>query len=89
MGEKELRGVSVHIELIVGGNNFESVVNDVLAEDGGSSFFVGIAEPTESGVDTWHRAARCRGLGLFTVLVFQNQGKGRDGLVVHYFCRGS
>jgi hypothetical protein len=72
MGEKELRGVSVHIELIVGGNNFESVVNDVLAEDGGSSFFVGIAEPTESGVDAWHRAARCWGFCFFMVLIFQD-----------------
>jgi hypothetical protein len=32
--EKELGGVSVHIELVIGGDNFESIVNDVLAEKG-------------------------------------------------------
>jgi hypothetical protein len=36
VGEEELRGVSVHVELVVGGNDFKSVVNDVLAEDWGT-----------------------------------------------------
>jgi hypothetical protein len=48
--EEKLGGVSVHIELVVGGNNFEAIINDVLAEYRGPSFFVGIAEPTKSQV---------------------------------------
>jgi hypothetical protein len=74
--EEELGGVSIHVELIVGGDDLESVVDDILTEDRGPGLFIGVAEPTESGVDTWHWATRCRGLGLFTVLVFQDQGKG-------------
>ena len=34
VSEKELGGVSIHVELIVGGDDFESIVNDVLAEKG-------------------------------------------------------
>ena len=89
MSEKELRGVSIHVELIVGGDDFESVVDDILVEDGGPGLFIGVAEPTGSRVDTWHWAARCWGLCFFMVLIFQDQGKGWDGLVVHHFCRGS
>jgi len=89
VGEEELRGVSIHVELVIRGDNFESVVNDVLVEDGGSGLFVGIAEPTESRVDARHWAARCWGLGLFAVLVFQDQGKDRGGLIVRCFCYGS
>ena len=58
-GEKELGGVSIHVELIVGGNDFKSVIDDILAKDGGPGLFIGIAEPTKSRVDTWHWAARC------------------------------
>jgi len=58
-GEEELRGVSVHIDLVIWGDDFESVVDDVLAEYGGPGLFVGIAESTKSRVDAWHWAARC------------------------------
>jgi hypothetical protein len=68
--EEELGGIGVHVELVIGGNDLEAIVNDVLMEDGGASFLVGIVEPTEPGVDAWHWAARCWGLGLFVVLVF-------------------
>ena len=88
-GEEELGGVSIHVELVVGGDDFKSVIYDVLAEDGGSGLFVGVAEPTESGVDAGHWAARCWGLGLFAVLVFQDQGKDRGGFIVRCFCYGS
>jgi hypothetical protein len=88
-GEEELGGVSIHVELIVGGNNFEPVVNDVLTEDGGSGLFVGIAEPTKSRVDTWHWAARCWGLGFFAVLIFQDQGKDGGRLIVRCLCYGA
>jgi hypothetical protein len=53
-GEKKLGGVSVHIKLVIRGDDFEAVINDILAEDGGSGLFVGIAEPTKSRVDAWH-----------------------------------
>ena len=76
VGKEELGGVSVHIKLVVGGDDLEPIVDDVLAEDGGSGLFVGVAEPTESGVDTGHWAAGCWGLSLFAVLVFQDQGQG-------------
>jgi hypothetical protein len=89
VGEEELGGVSIHVELIVGGDDLESVVVDVFTEDRGPGLFVGVAEPSDSGVDAWHRATRCWGLGLFAVLVFQDQGKGWDGLIVHHFCCGS
>jgi hypothetical protein len=88
-GEEELGGVSIHVELVIGGNDFEAVVNDVLAEDGGPGFFISVAEPPESRVDAWHWAARCWGLGLFAVLVFQDQGKDRGGFIVRCFCYGS
>jgi hypothetical protein len=86
MGEEELGGVSIHVKLIIGGNDLESIVNDILAEDGGAGLFIGVAEPAESWVDTWHWATRCRRACLFTVLIFQDQGKGWDGLIIHYFC---
>ena len=50
-GEEELGGVSVHVELVIGGDDSEAVINDILMEDEGSHFFIGIAEPTESWVD--------------------------------------
>jgi hypothetical protein len=34
VSEKELGGVSVHVELIIGGDDFETVVNDVLKKMG-------------------------------------------------------
>ena len=43
-GEEEFRGVSVKIELVVGGNDFKAVFNDILSEYGGAGFFVSIAE---------------------------------------------
>ena len=70
--EEELGGVSIHVELVIGGNDFKSVINDVLVEDGGSGFFIGIVEPTESWVDARHWATGCRRACLFIVLVFQN-----------------
>jgi hypothetical protein len=70
VSEKELGGVSIHVELIVGGDDFESIVNDVLAEYGGSGLFIGVVEPTKSRVDAWHRAARCWGACFFAVLIF-------------------
>jgi hypothetical protein len=51
--KEELGGVGVHVELIVRGDYFESVVDDILAENGGPGLFVGITEPTEPGVDAW------------------------------------
>jgi len=71
-GEKKFRGVGIYVKLIVGGNDFESVVDDVLMEDGGPGLFVGVAEPTKSRVDAWHWAARCWGLCLLAVLIFQD-----------------
>ena len=59
VSEKELRGVSIHVELIVGGDDFEPVINDVLMEDRGASFFIHIAELAKSWVYSWHWAARC------------------------------
>jgi hypothetical protein len=34
VGEEELGRVSIHIELVVWGDDFKAVVNDVLVEDG-------------------------------------------------------
>jgi hypothetical protein len=59
LGEEELRGVSIHVELIVGGDDFEPVIDDVLMEDRGASFFIHIAELAKSWVYSWHWAARC------------------------------
>ena len=72
VGEEEFEGVGIHIELVVWGDDFESIVDDVLAEDGGPSFFIGVAEPAESRVNAWHWAARCWCAHLFTVLIFQD-----------------
>jgi hypothetical protein len=88
-GEKELRGVGVHVELVIGGDNFEPVVDDILTEDGGAGFLIGVAEPAKSWVYTWRWATRCRRACFFMVFVFQDLGEGWDGLVVHQFCRRS
>jgi hypothetical protein len=87
--EEELRGVGVHVELVVWGDNFKSIIDDVLAEDGGPGLFVGVVELTKPRVDAWHRAARCRRVCFFLVLVFQDQGKDGGGLIVHRLCYGS
>jgi hypothetical protein len=70
VGEEKLRGVSIHIKLIVGGNDFEAVINDILVENGGPSLFIGIAEPAESQVVTWHWATRCWGMYFLAIFIF-------------------
>jgi len=54
VGEEELGGVSIHVELVIGGNDFKAVVNDVLAEDGGAGFLISITEPPKPWVYSWH-----------------------------------
>ena len=70
--EEELRGVSIYVELIVRGDDFEAVINDILAEDGGASFLVSVTEPAESWVDAQHQATRCWRVCLFMILIFQD-----------------
>jgi hypothetical protein len=76
--EEELRGVSIQIELVVGGNDFESVVDDVLTEDGRPGLLVGIAVPAMSWVHPWHGAIGHWGLRFFAFLVKQYQVEGWD-----------
>ena len=70
--EEELGGVSIYVELIVRGNDFEAVINDILAEDGGASFLVSVMEPAKSWVDAQHQATRCWHVCLFMILIFQD-----------------
>jgi hypothetical protein len=70
MREEQLGGVSIHVKLIVRGDDLESVVDDVLVEDRGPGLFIGIVEPTKSGVDAWHWATQCWCACLFAVLIF-------------------
>jgi hypothetical protein len=87
-GEEELRGVGVQVELVVGGYDFKAVLDNVLAEDGGSSFFIGIAEPMCPWVYTGHGSSRGRGEHFFTFLVFQDKGEGWDVIIIGDFCCG-
>ena len=59
VSEKEFRGVSIHVKLIVGGDDLEAIINDILVEYGGASFFVGIVEPAKPWVYSQHWAPRC------------------------------
>ena len=68
--EEELRGVSIHIELVVGGNDLEAVINDILTENGGPSFFVGVVEPTDPWVYPRHGSSRGRGVHLLMFFIF-------------------
>jgi hypothetical protein len=68
--EEELGGVSFHVELIIGGDNFEAIINDILVEDGGAGFFVSIAESAKPWVYSWHWATRCQCACFFMVLIF-------------------
>jgi hypothetical protein len=87
--EEELGGVSIYVKLIVWGNDFKAVIDDVLVENGGSGLFVGIVGPTKSQIYSWHRAAWSRGMCLIVVLAFQDKGKGQDRLIIHHFCSRS
>jgi len=69
-GEEEFGGVSIHVKLVIGGNDFKSIINDILVEYRGPSFFVGIAEPTKSQVYSWHRATGSRCYVLTLPLLF-------------------
>ena len=89
IGEEEFGGVRVHVELEVGGNDFEVAVNKVFGKDGVAGLIVKVAAPSHTWVYSWQRAVGGRGAVFFTVFMIEDKIEGWDGGVVGDFRHGS
>jgi len=85
MGEEELGGVRVHVELEIRGYDLEVVVNEVFEEEGDTGLIIYIAAPSYSWMHSWHRAIGSRGVRLLVVFMVKDEVESWDGWVVGDF----
>jgi hypothetical protein len=83
--QKEFGGVQLYIKLKVRGNNFQVIVDEVLAEDRVISLFIKVMAPSHIWVYSRHRAIGSRGACFLAIFMFKDQVKGLDGGVVEDF----